>query len=80
MGIHTGAAQVDSAQGYEGYSTLALSQRIMSAGHGGQILLSQISADLIRDKLPTDVQLVDRQEHRLRDISPTGTSLSDRHA
>src|SRR6188474_1989646 len=39
MGIHTGSAQFkkDSAgQGltYEGYATLALTQRIMSVGHG----------------------------------------------
>src|SRR5580765_8142338 len=37
MGIHTGAAQLinDSLQtGYSGYATLALTQRILSAGHG----------------------------------------------
>jgi class 3 adenylate cyclase len=53
MGIHTGSAQVkDDAQGqgasYEGYATLALTQRIMSVGHGGQILLSQTTRNLRR--------------------------------
>jgi class 3 adenylate cyclase len=53
MGIHTGSAQVkDAAQGhgaaYEGYATLALTQRIVSVGHGGQILLSQTTRDLGR--------------------------------
>src|SRR5262245_33194053 len=41
MGIHTGAAQleIDSKENpYSGYATLALTQRIMSAGHVGQIL------------------------------------------
>src|SRR5687768_13744263 len=36
MGIHTGSAQLkDDPQGaaYEGYATLALTQRIMSVGH-----------------------------------------------
>src|SRR5512139_2195734 len=43
MGIHTGTAQLqlDSKEyAYLGYTTLATTQRIMSAGHGGQILLS----------------------------------------
>src|SRR6188474_3235549 len=43
MGIHTGAAQlqIDSKDNaYSGYATLASTQRIMSAGHGGQILIS----------------------------------------
>src|SRR5262245_39948814 len=42
IGIHTGPAQLkDDAQAqcaaYEGYATLALTQRIMSVGHGGQV-------------------------------------------
>jgi len=44
MGIHTGAAQleVDSREIlYSGYATLALTHRTISAGHVGQILLSQ---------------------------------------
>jgi class 3 adenylate cyclase len=55
MGIHTGAAQLQDASivpRYSGYATIAVAQRVMSAGHGGQILLSQIAADLINDKLP----------------------------
>ena len=40
----------------------------MSAGHGGQILLSQIAADLISDKLPAEVQLRDMGDRRLKDI------------
>jgi predicted ATPase len=59
------------SQHYEGYSTLAISQRITSAGHGGQILLSQITADLIRDKLPVGARFIDMRERRLKDISQT---------
>ncbi len=36
MGIHTGEAEVHE-QEYHGYLTLSLVQRVMSAGHGGQI-------------------------------------------
>jgi predicted ATPase/class 3 adenylate cyclase len=72
MGIHTGTAELQDASKsppYSGYATIALSQRIMSAGHGGQILLSQITADLTRDKLPEDVHLVDMHERQMKDIA-----------
>jgi len=71
MGIHTGAAQLDAVSKeyiYSGYTTLALTQRIMSAGHGGQILLSQSAYELTRDKLPENAQIVDMGERRLKDI------------
>jgi len=72
MGIHTGAAQLTedkSKEGkYSGYATLAVTQRIMSAGHGGQILLSQIAHDLIRDKPPAQVQFMDMGERCLKDV------------
>jgi predicted ATPase/class 3 adenylate cyclase len=72
MGIHTGAAQLadDSAiEGpYLGYATLAMTQRIMSAAHGGQILLSQITRDLVIEQLPSDISLIDMGEHRLKDL------------
>lgn len=72
MGIHTGTAQVQppgAIPRYDGYATIAQSQRIMSVGHGGQILLSQTSADLLGDKLPPGVRLFDMRERRLKDIS-----------
>lgn len=72
MGVHTGTAQLQPAGSvprYDAYATIAQSQRIMSVGHGGQILLSQTSADLVRDKLPTGIRLVDMRERRLKDIA-----------
>ncbi|MGE5643967.1 MAG: adenylate/guanylate cyclase domain-containing protein [Byssovorax cruenta] len=71
MGIHVGAAQVESHGGliqYSGYTTLALTQRIMSAGHGGQILLSQSTCDSVKDGLPEQVQLLDLGDQRLKDV------------
>ncbi len=73
MGIHTGSAQLkDDPQGrgasYAGYATLALTQRIMSVGHGGQILLSQITHDLVKDRLSQGAELRDMAERRLKDI------------
>src|SRR5688572_17643660 len=71
MGIHTGSAQLqDASQGvsYEGYGTLALTQRVMSVGHGGQILLSQTTHDLVKDSLSKGTELRDMGEHHLKDI------------
>ena len=72
MGIHTGAAQLtddSSIEGpYSGYATLALTQRIMSAAHGGQILLSHATENLLRGQLPKDVSLLDLGEHKFKDI------------
>src|SRR3954452_5188020 len=62
MGLHTG----EPALGAEGYHGLGLHRgaRICSAGHGGQILLSNATRELIDD----DVELVDLGEKRLKDI------------
>ncbi len=73
MGINTGAAQLkDDPQGqgafYEGYATLALTQRIMSVGHGGQILLSQTTYNLLKTKHNDKTELRDMGERRLKDI------------
>jgi predicted ATPase/class 3 adenylate cyclase len=70
MGIHTGTAHLNDASAatvYSGYATIALTQRIMSAGHGGQILLSGATRELVRDALPADSELQDLGEKRLKD-------------
>jgi class 3 adenylate cyclase len=64
MGLHTGAAEWQNGD-YQGYLTLAHAQRIMSAGHGGQILLTQTAADLALTDLPPDLALRDLGVHRL---------------
>lgn len=72
MGIHTGIAQPNNPdnpmEGYNGYSTLVLAQRIMSMGHGGQILLSNTSTSLIKSLLPDEIQLRDMGEYRLKGL------------
>jgi len=71
MGIHTGAAQLNNSSEqirYMGYATLVLVQRIMSAGHGGQILISSATRELVRDALPFNTELVDLGERRLKDL------------
>jgi predicted ATPase/class 3 adenylate cyclase len=68
MGIHTGTAQIKEDGQYSGYASMALTQRIMSAGHGGQILLSGATRELVRDTLPADTELQDMGEKRLKDL------------
>ena len=71
MGIHTGAAQlqIDSNDNaYSGYATIALTQRIMSAGYGGQLLISGATRELVRDVLPENTELLDIGEKRLKDL------------
>jgi predicted ATPase/class 3 adenylate cyclase len=70
MGLHTGAAELlaDGSGKYEGYATLASTQRVMSAAHGGQVLLTQTTYDLLKPDLPEDVVLLDLGEHRLKDL------------
>src|SRR5687768_6328950 len=40
----------------------------MSAGHGGQILLSGATRELVRDALPAETELLDLGEKRLKDL------------
>ena len=71
MGIHTGTARLNNPSGpivYIGYATIALTQRLMSAGHGGQILLSSATRELVRDTLPSETELLDLGEKRLKDL------------
>lgn len=66
MGVHTGEPGV----GDEGYQGIALHRaaRICSAGHGGQVLLSNATRELVEDDLPAGVGLRDLGEHSLKDL------------
>jgi len=68
MGIHTGAAQLTDDDQYSGYATMASTQRIMSAGHGGQVLISGTTRELVRNTLPANAELLDLGEKRLKDL------------
>ena len=67
MGLHTGEpVQVDGL--YAGLD-VHRAARVMSAGHGGQVLLSARTADLVGDDVPDGVALRDLGEHRLKDFA-----------
>ena len=66
MGLHTGEAELRDND-YYGQS-LNRAARIMSAGHGGQILISDVSAQVVREHLPVDVSLLELGEHHLKGL------------
>lgn len=68
MGIHTGSAQRQDDGDYRGYLALSRVARLMSAAHGGQVLLSQVAGDLVREQLPPGVSLRDMGRRRLKDL------------
>ena len=68
MGIHTGEAEVQEDGQYQGYLALSQVQRIMEAGHGGQVLLSGATENLLRGVLPDGVDLFDMSRHTFKKI------------
>ena len=66
MGLHTGEPSV----GEEGYIGLDVvrAARICSAGHGGQILVSETTRALLGNQLPEGVSVHDLGEAHLKDI------------
>jgi len=69
MGIHTGKAEVQEDGLYHGYVTLSHVQRVMSVGHGGQVLLSFPTQELVQDELPKGVELRDLGQRQLKDLT-----------
>lgn len=66
MGLHTG----EPSRVVEGYVGLDVhyAARVMNAAHGGQVLLSQTTRDLVERDLPEGVSLRDLGEHHLKDL------------
>src|SRR5439155_10968860 len=63
VGLHTGEPVI-TEEGYVGID-VHRAARVAAAGHGGQVLVSQTTRDL----LGSDVELRDLGEHRLRDLA-----------
>jgi class 3 adenylate cyclase len=66
MGLHTG----EPSLGEEGYLGLDVvrAARICSAGHGGQILLSETTRALLGNDLPEGSSVVDLGQQSLKDV------------
>jgi predicted ATPase/class 3 adenylate cyclase len=68
MGVHTGEGIL--ADGTYVGNDVNRAARIAAAGHGGQILLSAPTSELIADALPDGTRLRSLGEHRLKDLRP----------
>jgi class 3 adenylate cyclase len=66
MGLHTGEPTVGE-EGYLGMDVVRAA-RIASAGHGGQILLSETTRALVGNDLPEGVGVHDLGQARLKDV------------
>jgi class 3 adenylate cyclase len=63
LALHTGEADLRDGDYYG--SAVNRCARLRAIAHGGQVLLSGVTADLVRDVLPRDVNLRDLGQHRL---------------
>jgi predicted ATPase/class 3 adenylate cyclase len=68
MGLHVGPAEA-GGDDYAATHTLNRVARVMSAGHGGQTLLTLAVAELVRERLPAGVTLRDLGPHRLKGLT-----------
>ncbi|MGH2366965.1 MAG: adenylate/guanylate cyclase domain-containing protein, partial [Chloroflexota bacterium] len=67
MGLHTGEVELWGDH-YFGPS-LYRCGRLMAVAHGGQVVLSSLTAELVREALPEGTALRALGEHQLRDLS-----------
>ncbi len=66
MGVHSGEAS-DTVVGPVGLD-VHRAARVAAVGHGGQVLVSETAAALVRDALPPDAALIDLGVHQLKDL------------
>jgi predicted ATPase/class 3 adenylate cyclase/DNA-binding CsgD family transcriptional regulator len=67
MAVHTGDVQLRDAGNYMG-STLNRAARLRQLGHGGQVLVSRATEELLGGVVPSTAWLRDLGGHRLRDL------------
>ena len=67
MALHTGEIALRDAGNYFG-PTIIRCARMRSIAHGGQIVMSDATVDLVADALPPGASLRDLGSHRLKDL------------
>lgn len=67
MALHTGDARLRDEGNYFG-GAVNRCARLRAIAHGGQVLVSRATHDLVEDGLPEGIELVDLGIHRLRDL------------
>src|SRR5437763_15223868 len=66
MALHTDVAELRRSDYYG--ASVNRAERLMAAGHGGQLLLSATTHELLRDALPEGVAFRDLGQHGLSDL------------
>jgi len=66
MGVHTGEAEARDGDFFG--PAVNRAARLTSVGYGGQVLVSAVSALLVREGMPAGAALLDLGEHRLKDL------------
>ena len=66
MALHMGAAEEREGD-YFGPPVNRVA-RLLSAAHGGQVLLTAATHEMVRDQLPAGLSVADLGEHRLKDL------------
>ncbi|MFL5331714.1 MAG: adenylate/guanylate cyclase domain-containing protein [Geminicoccaceae bacterium] len=67
IALHTAEAQRRDERSYFGQAVNRCA-RLVAVAHGGQVVLSRTTLDLVLDRLPDRAELVDLGIHRLRDL------------
>jgi predicted ATPase len=67
MGVHCGEASGTATTGLVGFG-IHRAARVAAVAHGGQVLLSETAASVVRDSLPAGATLRDLGLHRLKDL------------
>ncbi len=67
MGLHTAEAEMRDGDYFGG--SINRAARIMSIGHGGQVLLSETTSLVVREHLPAECDLLELGEHYLKGLA-----------
>jgi predicted ATPase/class 3 adenylate cyclase len=67
MALHTG--NTDERDGDYFGPALNRVARLLSAGHGGQVLVSGVTSDIVQGQMPAQATLRDLGAHRLKDLA-----------
>jgi predicted ATPase/class 3 adenylate cyclase/DNA-binding CsgD family transcriptional regulator len=78
MAVHTGEAELRGEGNYFGPAVIRCA-RLRAIAHGGQVLVSEPTADLVVGRLPEGAALVDLGSHRLKDLGRPEQVFELRH-
>src|SRR5581483_8510548 len=67
MALHSGIAEQRDGDFFG--PPLNRAARLLATAHGGQVVLSLVTAELVREALPPGAEFLDLGEHRLADLS-----------